>query len=135
MIFWMYCDISAWQDHHAELLEKVKKFPNGMVQVSGLERVFRRWFRLPQRSHLRTLKNFAIEKSCKLCEKSGKYWIKSGDREILRRFIFSCIRAWYLCFLVNLYSKGHSAGLFSTRDLGDNIIQDSRKCHDSFKEP
>ena len=45
-------------------------------------------------AHLRTLKNFVIEKSGKRCEKSGKYWIKSGNREILRRFIFSCIRAW-----------------------------------------
>ena len=48
----------------------------------------RRWFRLPQRSHLRTLKNFVSEKSGKLCKKSGKYWIKSGNWEILRRFIF-----------------------------------------------
>ena len=42
----------------------------------------RRGFRLPQRSHVRTLKDFVGEKSGKRCEKSGKYWIKSGDREI-----------------------------------------------------
>ena len=55
----------------------------------------RRGFRLPQRSHLRTLKYFVIEKSgkrCekseKRCEKSGKHWIKSANLEILRRFIF-----------------------------------------------
>ena len=55
---------------------------------------YRRIFRLPQRSHLRTLKNFVGEKSRKRCEKLGKHWIKSGNREILRRFIFfSCIRA------------------------------------------
>ena len=45
-------------------------------------------FRLPQRSHLRTLKNFVSEKSGKRCENSGKHWIKSGNREISRRFIF-----------------------------------------------
>ena len=43
--------------------------------------LFRRGFRLPQRSHLRILKSF-------VSEKSGKHWIKSGNREILRRFIF-----------------------------------------------
>ena len=43
--------------------------------------IHRRGFRLPQLSHLWTLKNF-------VSEKSGKYWIKSGNREILRRFIF-----------------------------------------------
>ena len=37
-----------------------------------------RGFRLPQRSNLRTLKNFVSEKSGKRCEKSGKRWIKSG---------------------------------------------------------
>ena len=52
----------------------------------------RRGFRLPQRSHLRTLKNFVSEKSGKRW-KSGKHLIKSGNQEILRRFIFSCIRA------------------------------------------
>ena len=41
----------------------------------------RRGFILTQRSHLRTLKIF-------VSEKSGKYWIKSGNREILRGFIF-----------------------------------------------
>ena len=40
-----------------------------------------RGFRLPQRSHLLTLNNF-------VSEKSGKHWIKLGNREILRRFIF-----------------------------------------------
>ena len=49
---------------------------------------YRRGFRLSQRSHLRTLKNFVSEKSGKRCEKLGKYWTKSGNREILRRFIF-----------------------------------------------
>ena len=49
---------------------------------------FRRRFRLPQRSHLQTLKSFVSIKSGKSCEKSGKYWIKSGYRENLRRFIF-----------------------------------------------
>ena len=48
----------------------------------------RHGFRLPQRSHLRTLKNF-------VSKKSGKYWIKSVNRKILRSFIFfSCIHAW-----------------------------------------
>ena len=46
------------------------------------------FYRLPQRSHLRTLKNFVSEKSGKRFEKSGKYCIKSGNREISRRFIF-----------------------------------------------
>ena len=32
--------------------------------------------------------NFVCEKSGKRCEKSGKHWINSGNREILRRFIF-----------------------------------------------
>ena len=50
--------------------------------------VYRRRFRLPQRSYLRTLKNFVSEKLGKRCEKSGKHLIKSGNREILRRFIF-----------------------------------------------
>ena len=49
---------------------------------------YRRGFRLPQRSHLRTLKNFVSEKSGKRCEKSGKHEIKLGNREILRRLIF-----------------------------------------------
>ena len=40
-----------------------------------------RGFRLQQRSHLQTLKNF-------VSEKSEKHWIKSGNREILRRFCF-----------------------------------------------
>ena len=31
---------------------------------------------------------YYMKKSGKRCEKSGKYWIKSGNREILRRFIF-----------------------------------------------
>ena len=56
----------------------------------------RRGFSLPQRSHLRTLKNLlkvhfrgnVVKKSGKRCEKSGKHWIKSGNREILRQFIF-----------------------------------------------
>ena len=43
--------------------------------------IYRRGFRLPQRSHLRTLKNF-------VSQKSGKHWIKSGNRGILRRYIF-----------------------------------------------
>ena len=34
------------------------------------------------------LENFVSEKSGKRCEKSGRYWIKSENREILRRFIF-----------------------------------------------
>ena len=55
--------------------------------------IFRHGFRLPQRSHLRTLKNFVSEKSGKRCKKSGKYWIKSINREILRRFIFFPVSA------------------------------------------
>ena len=46
----------------------------------------KRRFRLP--SHLPTLKNLFNEKSGKRGEKSGKYLIKSGNREILRRLIF-----------------------------------------------
>ena len=53
-----------------------------------LQTISRRGFRLPQRSHLRTLKNFVSEKSGKRCEKSGKHEIKLGNREILRRLIF-----------------------------------------------
>ena len=41
----------------------------------------RRGFRLPQGSHLQTLKIFVSEKSRERCE-------KSGNREILRMFIF-----------------------------------------------
>ena len=59
-----------------------------MLQAFIKRNKVRRRFRLPQRSHLRTLKNFVREKSGKLCEKSGRYWIKSRNREILRRFIF-----------------------------------------------
>ena len=36
-----------------------------------LKTLDRREFRLPQRSHLRNLKNFVSEKSGKRCEKSG----------------------------------------------------------------
>ena len=54
----------------------------------------RRGLRLPQRSHLRTLKNFVSEKSGKHCEKLGKYLIKSGNRENFEDVhFFSCIRA------------------------------------------
>ena len=42
---------------------------------------------------MRTLKNFDSEKSGKRCEKSGKHWIKPGNREILRRFIFFPVSA------------------------------------------
>ena len=35
-----------------------------------------------------TLKNFVSEKSGKHCQNWGKYWIKSGNQEILRIFIF-----------------------------------------------
>ena len=52
------------------------------------ENYFRCGFRLPQRSHLRTMKNFVIKKSWKRCEKSGKHGIKLGNWEILKRFIF-----------------------------------------------
>ena len=55
--------------------------------------LYRRGFRLPQRSHLRTLKNFVSEKSGKRCEKSGKHLIKSGNRETLRRLIFFPVSA------------------------------------------
>ena len=37
-----------------------------------------RGFRLSQRSHLQSLKNFVSEKSGKHCEKSSKYWKKIG---------------------------------------------------------
>ena len=37
--------------------------------------------------------NFVSEKSGKRCEKSGKYWIKSGNREILRWSIFFPVSA------------------------------------------
>ena len=53
----------------------------------------RRGFRLPQRSHLQTLKIFVSEKSRERCEKSGKHRIKSGNREILRMFIFFPVSA------------------------------------------
>ena len=53
----------------------------------------RRGFRLSQRSQLRTLKNFVSEKLGKRCEESGKHWIKSGNREILRRLIFFPVSA------------------------------------------
>ena len=49
---------------------------------------FRRGFGLPQRLQLRILKNFVSEKLGKSCEKSGEHWIKSGNREIFRGFIF-----------------------------------------------
>ena len=39
--------------------------------------VFRRGFRLSQRSHLQAFKNLVSEKSGKLCEKSGKHCEKS----------------------------------------------------------
>ena len=55
--------------------------------------MLRRGFRLPQRSDLRTLKNFVTEKSGKRCEKSGEQWIKSGNQEISRRFIFFPVSA------------------------------------------
>ena len=45
----------------------------------------RHGFRLPQRSHLRTLKNF-------VSKKSGKYWIKSENFQEFH--FFSCIHAW-----------------------------------------
>ena len=49
---------------------------------------FKRGFGLPQRLQLRILKNFVSEKLGKSCEKSGEHWIKSGNREIFRGFIF-----------------------------------------------
>ena len=58
------------------------------------------------------LKNFVSEKSGKRCEKMGEilwkigeYLIKSGNRAILRRFIFSCIRAWCIMWF-NLIVQG-----------------------------
>ena len=68
---------------------------------------FRCGFRLPQRSHLRTLKNFVNEKSEKRCKKSGKYWIKSGNGEILRRFIFFLYPRlrFEIYHLVDLFTK------------------------------
>ena len=50
--------------------------------------IYRRGFRLPQCSHLRTLKNLLKVHFGKRCEKSGNHWIKSGNRKISRRFIF-----------------------------------------------
>ena len=47
------------------------------------------FYRLPQRSHLRTLKNFVSEKSGKRFEKSGKHWIKSENLEEVHFFPLS----------------------------------------------
>ena len=55
------------------LQKKKRKINQGLSFVQ-----FRRGFRLPQRSHLRTLNNFVSEKSGKRCQKSGKHWIKIG---------------------------------------------------------
>ena len=55
----------------------------------------RRKFRLPQRSHLRTLKNFVSEKSGKRCEKSGKHCIKSGNFEEVHLFLVSAPESEY----------------------------------------
>ena len=71
----------------------------------------RRGFRLPQRSHLRTLKNFVSEKSGKRCKKSGKYCIKSGNWEILRWFIYFLYPR-----LTCLWSVG-TAMVFSYKDI------------------
>ena len=67
-----------------------------MLQLNLIPKLIlltRRGFRLPQRSHLRTLKIFVCEKSGKRCEESGKYLIKSESREILRMFIFFPVSA------------------------------------------
>ena len=58
------------------------------VLKSAFRSCIRRGFRLLQRSHLRTLKNFVSEKSGKRFEESGKHWIESRNREIFRRLIF-----------------------------------------------
>ena len=62
--------------------------------------LIKRGFRLPQRSHLQTLKIFVSEKSGKRCEQSGKHWIKSGNREIWEGY-FSCIHAWMEIFFID----------------------------------
>ena len=50
-----------------------KNTPKILKTCAYLGNILRRGFRLPQRSHLRTLKNFVSEKSGKRCEKSGKH--------------------------------------------------------------
>ena len=84
------------------LQKKKRKINQGLSFVQ-----FRRGFRLPQRSHLRTLKNFVSEKSGKHCEiigetlwkieetlwKIGETFDKIGNREVLKRFIFFLVSA------------------------------------------
>ena len=81
---------------------------------------YRRGFRLPQRSHLRTLKNFVSEKSGKRCEKSGKHEIKLGNREILRRLIFFPVSAPVLPFDYKSFNHlSHHAGNIMSSDRWD----------------
>ena len=83
-------DMITWQELLGSDLNLIQDFNN------------RRGFRLSQRSHLRTLKNFVSEKSGKLyeksgkhCERSGKSWIKSGKTgKFWVGSFLSCIRAW-----------------------------------------
>ena len=51
---------------------------NGNVLTMSWAVVIRRGFRLPQRLHLRTLKNFVSEKSGKRCKKIGEMFDKIG---------------------------------------------------------
>ena len=64
----------------------------------------RRGFRLPQHSHLRTLKNFVSEKSGKR-EKSGEYWIKSGNFEEVHVFPVSAPEKRSFCVQLHFELK------------------------------
>ena len=81
-----YCEIFAKLLQYCILLQLIKNIFS-FISHGNFQRslffyyLFRRGFRLPQRSHLRTLKSF-------VSEKSGKHWIKSGNWKILRWFIF-----------------------------------------------
>ena len=46
-----------------------------------------------------------VNKSGKRCQKSGKYWIKSGNREISRMFIFFPVSARIYLTLLNFVKK------------------------------
>ena len=69
--------------------------------------MIRRGFRLPQRLHLRTLKNFVSEKSGKRCEKIGATFYKIGKPGNFEKVNFFPVFApdVILAHYMNLYKK------------------------------
>ena len=69
--------------------------PNSILLIISIKPKMS-WFKFKGQARIQTTATFALanlekfvsEKSGKRCQKSGKYWIKLGNRKILKRFIF-----------------------------------------------